>query len=67
MNPAAFCVVNTDNYGCDYPNESFVDGFDTEEAAQQFADSLNHNAGKYSLRYFKVVKMPYELTPGFEP
>ncbi len=59
-------IVNTDNYGGDYPNESFVgDSFEIWEAAQKLADELNiydHNP-----RYFKVVELPYELKPGFEP
>jgi hypothetical protein len=60
-------VVNTDNFGGDYPNESFVDGeYETQELAQAAADKLNVNAD-ISSRYFKVVKLPYELQPGFEP
>lgn len=61
-----FCIVNTDNFGRDYPNEWFVDGsFETEEAAQTRADQLNVN--DYTFRYYKVVELPYELGPGFEP
>lgn len=62
-------VVNTDNFGGDYPDESFVFGeFATEVDAQITADSLNAQVDAlYSPRYFKVVQMPYELQPGFEP
>ena len=63
-------IVNTDNLGVDYPNESFTDDepFETEDAAQFRADELNvyerHQTGlRYSLRYFKVVEMPYKLQP----
>jgi hypothetical protein len=60
-------IVNTDNFGGDYPNESFVDeAFETKEAAQMRADELNVG-GDHAPRYFKVVEMPYELRPGFEP
>lgn len=62
-------IVNTNNFGGDYPNESFTDdeSFETQKAAQARADKLNDKAGDNSPRYFKVVKMPYELQPGFEP
>ena len=62
-----FRIVNTDNFGGDYPNESFTnDGpFETKELAQARADELNDH--DYNPRYFKVVEMPYELAPGFEP
>lgn len=64
-------IVDTDNFGGDYPDEKFVEGrFDSREAAQARADYLN---GPYddehfnNSRYFKVVEMPYELQPRFEP
>jgi len=61
-------IVNTDNFGGDYPNESFVEGYyETEAAAQAQADWMNKQVGEHSARYFKVVKLPYELAPGFEP
>jgi len=60
-------IVNTDNFGGDYPNESFVgDDYETKQAAQERADELNIG-GDYAPRYYKVVEMPYELQPGFEP
>ena len=62
-------IVNTDNFGRDYPNESFTeDGpFSTQAAAQAQADMLNGNDGDWAPRYFIVVALPYELQPGFEP
>lgn len=61
-------IVNTDNYGGDYPNESFVNVYvGTKETAQIIADALNRAAGPDSPRYFKVVEPGYKLAPGFEP
>lgn len=60
-------VVNTDNFGGDYPNESFVGPEMLKEDAQVFCDSLNKPLGDHSSRYHKVVEGTYELQPGFEP
>ena len=62
-------IVNTDNYGGDYPNESFTDDgpYETFAEAKECASALNGNTPDPSPRYFKVVVMPYELQPGFEP
>lgn len=63
-------VVNTDNFGGDYPNESFASSlpFEREEDAENLAFELNEMCGgEYALRYYKVVKLPYILQPGFEP
>lgn len=65
-----FRVVNTDNFGGDYPYEKFVGPeFNTKEEAQKFADEKNgpYERAQYASRYFKVVKMPYKLAPAFEP
>ena len=62
----SYKIVNTDNFDGDYPNESFVgEEFETEDAAQQIADTMNIH--DHQPRYFKVVKLPYSLQPGFEP
>jgi hypothetical protein len=74
----AYRLVNTDNFGGDYPNERWVETedengplpleFATKDAARVHADTLNDAfSGNNAPRYFKVVKMPYELQPGFEP
>ena len=61
-------VVNTDNFGRDYPNETFAaDDLDTRAEAQACADKLNGPNSCYSSRYYKVEELPYELEPGFEP
>lgn len=61
-------VVNTDNFGHDYPNEKFVSGeYATRDEASAKAHALNGPYPETSSRYFKVVEIPYELQPGFEP
>lgn len=61
-------IVNTDNFGGDYPNETFVSTeYDKKEDAQKTADELNGRYPEHSSRYYKVVELPYALRPGFEP
>lgn len=61
-------IVNTDNFGGDYPDERFVgEDYSTEDEAQAQADLLNSPYPEHASRYYKVVEMPYELEPGFEP
>ena len=65
-----FRLVETDNRGGDYPDEKFVTNyiFPREGQAQPVADALNNfMGGDYASRYIKVVELPYELQPGFEP
>ena len=58
-------IVNTDNFAGDYPAEYFVGPeFIRKEDAQTEADKLNKDAFS---RWHKVVELPYELQPGFEP
>lgn len=59
-------VVETDNYGGDYPNESFHGPWLTEEAAKQVADIFN-NGSKDGSRWYTVKHYTYKLQPGFEP
>lgn len=66
--PATWSVVNTDNYGGDYPNERFeVQGLPSEALARQVAATLQALRGPTASRYSKVVQEPYTLQPGFEP
>lgn len=60
-------IVETDNFGGDYPDERFIgEAFDTRAEAMIEAD--RRNAGnEYSPRYYKVVDSTYELVGGFEP
>lgn len=61
-------VVNTDNFGGDYPDESWVGPPDlTEAEAKALADKLNGPADANATRYYKVVANDYRLQPGFEP
>jgi hypothetical protein len=59
-------IVNTDNFGGDYPNESFVLWPMSKDKAQRIADILNegHDHGS---RFYKVEENDYTLVPGFEP
>jgi len=63
-------IVETDNYGGDYPDEHFVRGIMpslSKEGAKAIADILNKEKGPNSHRYYMVVKDDYKLKPGFEP
>lgn len=61
-------IVDTDNFGGDYPNEKFVgEPFETYAEARAASSILNGNTDDPSPRYYKVVEEPYELQPGFEP
>lgn len=64
----AMRIVNTDNFGGDYPDESFIFGPMTSEAAQEICSALNkHFSGELAPRYWKVVPNDYKLIGGFEP
>ena len=63
-------IVNTDNFGSDYPNERFIDNLpylSSEWHAQTIADAINNITSPNCSRFWKVVKMPYTLQPGFKP
>lgn len=60
-------IIDTDNFGRDYPNEKFLLWPMPEWACQAIADILNREAGPDSHRYYRVVPDDYELVPGFEP
>lgn len=64
-----FRVVNTDNFGGDYPNESFVCPPLSKPLCEMIATELNGpEAGwNYMSQYYKVVPDGYKLQPGFEP
>jgi len=59
-------IVNTDNFGGDYPNEKFVLWPLPENKAKRIADILNEG-NQHEARFFKVVPDDYKLQPGFEP
>ena len=61
-------IVETDNYGGDHPDESFLLGSMSNKAARAITQEINkHYCGPDSSRYWKVVENDYELKPGFEP
>ena len=60
-------VVETDNFGGDYPNERFVSLVISTADAVQLAAELNSKGGDFDPRYFKVVNDDYVLAPPFEP
>lgn len=63
-------IVNTDNYGSDYPDEKFVENLPlmySKERAQCICNAINYGISEMHFRYFKVVEMPYQLQPGFVP
>jgi hypothetical protein len=72
MEKYIYSIVETDNFGGDYPDESFVIRGLRNSTANTIADLINKDKcpnGNGS-RYWKVVKdssdRPYELQPGFE-
>lgn len=71
-----FRVVETDNFGRDYPNEKFVEGVPasmSKHDAEILAWAINalFCTSPDSSRFWKVVEhtteKPYVLSPGFEP
>ena len=60
-------VVETDNFGGDYPNESFAGPRMTKDEARAVAEIFNEAAGENYPRFWTVVEEPYKLVPGFEP
>ena len=61
-------IVETDNFGRDYPDESFVNLHNmTKEHAERVVDAINKGFPENYFRYWKVVENDYKLQPGFEP
>lgn len=59
-------IVETDNYGGDYPDEKFVNlPIMDEDTANYIAEVINNQLAND--RYWIVVNDDYELQPGFEP
>lgn len=61
-------IVETDNFGGDFPNETFLQTppLDEQRVAQVCA-ILNEAAGPNYPRFWKAVPIDYTLVPGFEP
>ncbi len=71
-------ILETDNYGSDYPNEYFISFIDSEgnsyplefnckEEAQVIANAFNQIRYNGNNRFFKEVEKNYKLTGSFEP
>jgi hypothetical protein len=62
-------VVQSENFGGDYPNEFFVEGGPStnQQQAEQLAQLLNSFVPEHHNRYWKAVPPDYKLQPGFEP
>ena len=61
-------IVETDNFGGDYPDEKFVNLPPmTPEHASEVVIAINKGFGDYFPRYWKIVRDDYKLQPGFEP
>ena len=67
--PSGFRIVNTDNFGGDYPDERFVENLPrlTQAHAELVCKAINAGLPENHDRYFKVVPGDYVLQPGFEP
>lgn len=63
-------IVDTDNFGGDYPNEKVVASNITNKLLGEImVKSLNRwsdTTNDYD-RYYKLVEDNYKLVPGFEP
>lgn len=67
---SVWAVVDTDNFAGDYPNEKFVGGTETgvtKVVAEILAATHNDKMTDYSPRFWRVVRLPYTIQPGFEP
>jgi hypothetical protein len=61
-------IVETNNFGDDYPNEKFVNlPRMSEEHALEVCNAINYGFSQGFPRFWKVVENNYKLQPGFEP
>lgn len=61
-------IVETDNYGGDYPDEKFVNlPRMTKDHAHAVANAINAGFPGDHSRYWMVRPEGYVLQPGFEP
>jgi hypothetical protein len=58
-------IVETDNFGGDYPDEKWVLFPMREDLAKEITKLINKAAGTESRRFWKVVDSKYELQVGF--
>jgi hypothetical protein len=67
-----FLIVETDNFGGDYPDEKFVEPlpiFNSQDQARIVSAAINSSIPDRlnAPRWYKVVEEGYKLVPGFEP
>ncbi|MCP4377694.1 MAG: hypothetical protein GY794_16150 [bacterium] len=69
MNWTEYRIIETDNFGGDYPDEKFINVIPVNlEHAEAIAKAINSAPGADTCpRYWRVVELPYELQPGFTP
>ena len=61
-------IVETDNFGGDYPDEKFVNVHPVNRRhAEAIAAAINSGYSEFHNRHYKVVEDTYTLVPGFEP
>lgn len=61
-------IVETDNFGGDYPNEAFLNVPLVDAGrAQNIADAINMNVPTDYPRFWRVVPNEYVLRKGFTP
>jgi hypothetical protein len=61
-------VIETDNFGGDYPDEKFVGPEEmTEGEATKLCRQMNAGLGSNPWRWHRVVPDSYVLLKGFEP
>ena len=68
-----FIVVDTDNFGGDYPNEKYLSITDSEgntrprlfrkEEAEKVVEAINSLTPKNTPRWYKVEPASYQLKP----
>jgi hypothetical protein len=62
-------IIETDNFGRDYPDEKFLNLPPMQElVAEEIATVINkHLGGDTAPRFWRVVPNDYTLVGGFEP
>lgn len=61
-------IIETDNFGNDYPDEKFINLPSlSKESTERIASAINAEFPKDHRRYYRVVENNYILQPGFEP
>lgn len=68
MNNITYCIVETDNFGRDYPDERFIcKDIPNKELAEIICEAINNSKYCSYNRWHIVIDSNYKLQPGFEP